>query len=73
VRRKISAQVDGGGRAEGLVCADPGARTPIGMSGIIYSVSFVLFTICRKNPPTDVQIAWNGKIIISLECQVFGD
>ena len=22
-----------GGRAEGLVCADPGARTPIGASG----------------------------------------
>ena len=24
-----------GGRAEGLTCADPGARTPIGASGII--------------------------------------
>ena len=23
-----------GGRAEGLTCADPGARTPIGASGI---------------------------------------
>ena len=23
-----------GGRAEGLVCTDPGARTPIGVSGI---------------------------------------
>ena len=23
-----------GGRAEGLACADPGARTPIGVSGI---------------------------------------
>ena len=23
-----------GGRAEGLACADPGARTPIGASGI---------------------------------------
>ena len=29
---KISASVDGG-RAEGLACADPGARTPIGASG----------------------------------------
>ena len=29
---KISASVDGG-RAEGLECADPGARTPIGVSG----------------------------------------
>ena len=27
-----------GGRAEGLACADPGARTPIGMSG-----NFTLF------------------------------
>ena len=24
------------GRAEGLACADPGARTPIGASGILY-------------------------------------
>ena len=29
--RKISASVDG---AEGLACPDPGARTPIGASGI---------------------------------------
>ena len=29
-----------GGRAEGLACADPGARTPIGSSGIgIFHVS----------------------------------
>ena len=26
-----------GGRAEGLACADPGARTPIGASGILFS------------------------------------
>ena len=26
--------VSKGGRAEGLMCADPGARTPIGASGI---------------------------------------
>ena len=25
-----------GGRAEGLACADPGSRTPIGASGIFY-------------------------------------
>ena len=25
-----------GGRAEGLACADPGARTPIGASGIMF-------------------------------------
>ena len=30
-----------GGRAEGLRCVDPGARTPIGASGII--VSFIQF------------------------------
>ena len=27
-----------GGRAEGLVCEDPGARTPIGMSGSFSSM-----------------------------------
>ena len=26
-----------GGPAEGLACADPGARTPIGASGIFYT------------------------------------
>ena len=30
--RKFLASVDGG-RAEGLACADPGARTPISASG----------------------------------------
>ena len=29
-----------GGRAEGLACADPGARTPIGASGICDSYYF---------------------------------
>ena len=28
-----------GGRAEGLACADPGARTPIGASGIVFTHS----------------------------------
>ena len=28
-----------GGRAEGLACADPGARTPIGASGIFFLLS----------------------------------
>ena len=28
-----------GGRAEGLACADPGARTPIGASGISLNTS----------------------------------
>ena len=38
-----------GGRAEGLACADPGARTPIGASGIyfIFLPEF-LFIIVRS-------------------------
>ena len=28
-----------GGRAEGLACADPGARTPIGASGIVLFIN----------------------------------
>ena len=35
VRRKFSL-MSMRGRAEGLVCADPGARTPIGVSGNVY-------------------------------------
>ena len=35
---KSSAHVEGG-HAEGLACADPGARTPIGVSGITYIVA----------------------------------
>ena len=30
-----------GGRAKGLACADPGARTPIGASGIVVVVTAV--------------------------------
>ena len=33
-----------GGQAEGLECADPGARTPIGMSG--YFESFLIYSPC---------------------------
>ena len=29
-----------GGRAEGLACADPGARTPIGVSRNFYPVTY---------------------------------
>ena len=33
-----------GGRAEGLVCADPGARTPIGASGnFLLNITFKAF------------------------------
>jgi hypothetical protein len=40
-----------GGRAEGLLCADPGARTPIGVTGIfgtdkVWVVCQIWSTIC---------------------------
>ena len=47
-----------GGRAEGLACADPGARTPIGASGNfcivknpnqICEYSYILFTVKQQN------------------------
>ena len=38
-----------GGRAEGLACADPGARTPIGASGNFSS--FVFFSSYRCSKP----------------------
>ena len=31
-----------GGRAEGLACSDPGARTPIGATGNLLSLSYVV-------------------------------
>ena len=34
-----------GGRAEGLACADPGARTPIGASGNFFSSFLVVFLL----------------------------
>ena len=40
------ALVSMGGRAEGLACADPGARTPIGASGILS----IDMTECKVNP-----------------------
>ena len=39
---KISAYFDEG-RAEGLACEDPGARTPIGMSGNYITISVTLY------------------------------
>ena len=32
-----------GGRAEGLACSDPGARTPIGASAITFAIAPFLF------------------------------
>ena len=38
-----------GGRAEGLACADPGARTPIGASGNLNSTHiFVCGLVCHN-------------------------
>ena len=41
-----------GGRAEGLACADPGARTPIGASG-----NLLKFTIGENNLKTNFLIS----------------
>ena len=53
--RKISASVNGG-RAEGLACADPGARTPIGASRNYYTYRGVLEIIAHSfsGPPLPV-------------------
>ena len=42
-----------GGRAEGLACADPGARTPIGaIRNISYFSYFCLYLLVKVNPKT---------------------
>ena len=38
-----------GGRAEGLACADPGARTPFGASGNFNNILIILFTKWKDN------------------------
>ena len=37
-----------GGRAEGLACADPGARTPIGASGFFFAVVDLAGVACAQ-------------------------
>ena len=44
VRGEISAHVNGGPK-EGLACADPGARTPIGVRG--FFLLFDLFSMTK--------------------------
>ena len=39
-----------GGQAEGLACADPGARTPIGASGIKPMFYFILKCLEAREP-----------------------
>ena len=51
-----------GGLAEGLACADPGARTPIGASGN----SITLFIQFQKTTPTNQPPAWMSKELLSL-------
>ena len=38
-----------GGRAEGLACADPGARTPIGASGILYYLFYLFCSFIEES------------------------
>ena len=60
-----------GGRAEGLACADPGARTPIGASGISISRSpsaYWLWDLKIKRhinilSPSNSRILENGRSI----------
>ena len=47
MRRKISAHVNGG-RAEGLACADPVARTPIGAIRILLGIFSLLVILAAK-------------------------
>ena len=42
-----------GGRAEGLACADLGARTPIGASGNLLSLLIYLVFVCYFHRLTD--------------------
>jgi hypothetical protein len=41
-----------GGRAEGLVCADPGARTPIGASGNLKNIILTTERVLDSAPRT---------------------
>ena len=40
--RAVKSPLASGGRVEGLACADPGARTPIGASGNYYSCDIII-------------------------------
>jgi hypothetical protein len=42
-----------GGRAEGLACADPGARTPIGASGNFHLFSFLVLLVTAVAKTTE--------------------
>ena len=52
MRRETSASVYGG-RAEGLACADLGARTPIGASG---NFLHIMYTLCSYSHVYAMQV-----------------
>jgi hypothetical protein len=47
-----------GGRAEGLMCADPGARIPIGTSGILFSCSFLVLVLATVAKIPEGVVVW---------------
>ena len=49
-----------GGRAEGLTCADPGVRTPIGVSGNLTMLSRLSMRLSpsSSNDPRQMGEAW---------------
>jgi hypothetical protein len=63
------------GRAEGLACADPGARTPIGASGIFWFcfLCYWLYSIqCARNLRCDIRDITGmtiGKFLVWLNTQ----
>jgi hypothetical protein len=52
-----------GGRAEGLACADPGARTPIGASG--FFIYYLLYSLGVFK--SIFYSLWNTTIMTSIE------
>ena len=42
-----------GGRAEGLACADPGARTPIGVSGSLHYICIYNYFVTALSDDDD--------------------
>ena len=56
-----------GSRAEGLACADPGARTPIGASGIPFRFSIKIVSLILDIQTLNV---WNS-LLLCLSEMVF--
>ena len=61
-----------GGWAEGPACADTGARTPIGASGIEHLYQILPVFLYYPSPPLpflQIRREWNAKIVIRLLSQ----